>query len=532
MLLIPTLLSSKVVINEIQYAPESPEPEWIEIYNTENLEVKLNEFTVSDKVTTSEPIDLVLQPNSFAIITKNSDELIQKYGIDSELIFTTNLPTLNNTDDEVVIATENITLDSVHYDSDWGEKGKSLERVNYFAEPNDENNWNPSEINATPLQINSVSKYIDLRLVSANLNAGGILAVVENIGNISSENFSLSLEVNGTVLGDYGSEGINEQSDSEIYLDFSKYGYIPELNDELIITIIAEKDVDLSNNSFKLFIPIQTEKNAVLINEIMYDIDDNHYEFIEIYNNSDTDIKISNWYIADEADINNNRYNLITTNSDLPKGEYAIIVNDSIALESIIKESWDRVLFTKRSFSLNKSSDIICLYNENKKLIDSLAYADNWHEDYLLNTKNISLEKIRPTLLTQDEDNWKSCTDDSGNTVLLANSYSDTSNSVKNITATPNPFSPVSSSEPYIIIDYKLTFQNAIINCDIYYPNGTKALNVIQSKYVSNSGIVSWNGRDEGGNLLPVGPYVALIEATNQDSGKSEILKVVIVIAN
>ena len=107
---------------------------------------------------------------------------------------------------------------------------------------------------------------------------------------------------------------------------------------------------------------------------------------------------------------------------------------------------------------LNKSSDIICLYNENKNLIDSLAYADKWHEDYLLNTKNISLEKIRPILSTQDIDNWKSCTDESGNTLLLANSYSDTSSSENNITATPNPFSPVSSSEPYVVIDFKLPF--------------------------------------------------------------------------
>lgn len=520
------------MINEIQYAPESPEPEWIEIYNTENREVSLNEFTVSDKVTTSEPIDIVLQPNSFAIITKDSSELVANYGISSEFIFITNLPTLNNTDDEVVISTEGIALDSVHYDSDWGEKGKTLERINYFAEPNDEDNWSPSESGASPLQINSVSKYIDLRLVSADLDAGGLLVVVENIGNISSNSFALAISVNGTELGEYEGGSIDEQSDAEIYLAFSKYGYIPELDDEVIITIIAETDVDQSNNSFKLFIPTQTDKNAILINEIMYDIDDEHYEFIEIYNNSETDIKISNWYIADEADISNYRFNLITTNSNLPKGEYAIIVSDSIALESISEENWDRVFFTKRSFNLNKSSDILCLYNENKKLIDSLAYSDKWHEDYLLNTKNISLEKIRPTLTKQDADNWKSCTDDSGNTQLLANSYSDTSNSENNITATPNPFSPVSSSQPYVVIDYKLPFDNAIINCDIYYPNGTKALNVLQTKYVSNSGIVSWNGRDEGGNLLPVGPYVALIEATNQDSGESEVLKVVIVIAN
>jgi len=477
-------------------------------------------------------MDIEIAPNDFIIITKNSIELISKYSVNPEQIYTTNLPTLNNTDDEVVLRTEGVTIDSLHYDSDWGEKPNSLERINYFAPSTEEHNWSASETLATPLQVNSVSRYIDLRIADVSIEGSGLLVVIENIGNIKSDNFVTSLTVNSSLIGDYQGEVIDDQSDSELYLDFAEYSYLPQVDDEILLEIISEQDVDKSNNKFKLFVPNQTKKNDILINEIMYDIDDLHFEFIEIYNNTQSNITISNWFIADEADISNNRYNQITTNTNLSSGEYAAIVCDSLALNSIENSRYDKLLFTKRKFSLNKSSDIICIYNGNKQLIDSLSYSDDWHEDYLIETKNISLEKVRPSLLTQDSDNWKSCTDESGNTLLIANSYSDTTSTDKNISALPNPFSPTSSTEPYIVIDYKLPFENALVDCDIYFPNGTKAVNVERSKFSSRSGIITWNGRDLSGNLLPIGPYVALINATNQDTGESEALKIVIVIAN
>lgn len=519
------------MINEIQYAPVSPESEWIEIYNTEDREVELINFTVSDKVTTSEPLNIIMPPNSFAIITKDSAGVSKIYKLDSTKVYMTNLPTLNNTDDDVVIKSEDVVLDSVSYSSKWGLKSKSLERINYFAPSNDESNWGSSESEATPLLINSNAKYVDLRIVEATLAKGGLSVIIENIGNVMSTKTLLTMFVNLTIKSQTTIIEIEPQSDTEGIINFEDIDYTPVTGDEIRLLVEQSVDIDLSNNKFTLYIPTLTKRNDILINEIMFDVDKNSYEFIELYNNSNEELQISNWFMADATDIKNERFNQIVTNASIEPNGYVIIVSDSAVFKHINPLEKEKVLFTKRKFSLNKSDDIICLYNSAKTVIDSLAYSELWHEDFLPTTQNISLEKIRPDLPTQSEENWKTCTDDAGNTALRSNSYNKANESKDKISATPNPFSPTSSGEPYIVIDFELSFINALVDCDIYYPNGTKAFNLTSAKFVSKNGFVTWNGRDETGYLLPVGPYVAVIAATNQDSGESEVLKTVIVIA-
>lgn len=529
--MITITLNCKIVINEIQFAPDSPEPEWIEIYNTDNSEIKLNNLTISDKITTSDPISISLSAYGFAIITKDQATLVKKYNLNPDNVYETNVPILNNTDDVVKISFGTVTLDSLQYDSKWGEKGKSLERINYFLLSNDKNNWGASTSISTPNQINSIAKYYDLAFISASLEVNGLNVIIQNIGNILSENVDLELYVNDNLITELPVNGLELESDNEYTIDFSSKQYVPKFGDKLEVKIKADLDINLSNNFYTLFVPNQSKIQDVLINEIMYNIGDNQYEFIELYNNSQADIQISNWFFADELDIKNNRYNLIKTNTNLLKGEYAIIVSDSIALNSVDKANRDKVLFTQRKLNLNNSGDILAIYNEKKQLIDSVKYSDSWNENYLKSTKGISLEKLEPHLQSEASDNWKTCTAESGSTPLKANSYFWENKKDENITANPNPFSPSSSNSPYVVIEYQLPFDNALLDCDIYFPNGTKAINLAQSKFVSRKGILTWNGRDGNSNIFPIGPYIAMIEATDQNTGKSEILKIAIVIA-
>lgn len=524
-------LHCELVINEIQYAPNSPEPEWVEIYNTSNKDLEISGFTVSDKINSSDPITLSIEAFGFAVITKDAAPLIEKYDLPTDNIYETNLPGLNNTNDVIKIATQGITYDSLLYDSKWGEAGKSLERINYFKSSNDNNNWGISTSTATPTKVNSIAKYLDIAIVSANLESNGMRLVVENNGNISTDSLSLGVAVNGNQLTQLKFDKLEAKSDNDYFLDFNDIGYSPKTNDKVELNINLDFDVNSTNNYYIYYIGDVTKQGDVLINELMYDIDESHFEFVEIYNAGKTEIPLTNWYIADGTDVKNGRYNLINTSTTLMPKEYAIIVSDSLAFEFIEENRRDKVLFTRRKLALNKSGDIICLFNEKKQLMDSLTYSNSWHESYLNETKNISLEKLQPSLESKIAENWKSCTDESGSTPLSANSYYQEQKTNSTISASPNPFSPSSSSEPYIVIEFNLPFESALLDCDVYYPSGAKAMSLIKSKFVSKSGIITWNGRDEGDSVLPIGPYVIYIVATNQSSGQSETLKTVIVLA-
>jgi hypothetical protein len=431
----------------------------------------------------------------------------------------------------VLIANNSTLIDSIQYDSKWGTKGNSLERLRYFEFDNDSTNWGVSEATGTPTTINSIATYYDLEIIDATLVPDGFRIIIENKGNITSLQGRIDVEINGILVTFYHIDSIPAFSDKEIILDPSNIGYTPKIKDKLRFIVKTNEDINIYNDDFTMFIPNTTTSGDVLINEIMYDVDDSQIEFIELYNNSEIDVQISNWSIADELDLKNGRYNQIITNINLLPNEYAILVCDE-AVYDLVKESlWDRILFTKKKFNLNNGSDIINLYNEHKLLIDSVEYSDTWHEAYLSSTKNISLEKIRPNLNSGESTNWKTSTSPNGSTMLASNSYNNNTNSDNNISIVPNPFSPTSSTKPYVLIEYKLPFDNALLDCDIYYPNGTMAVSLAQSKFVSNSGTLSWNGRDENNIVLPIGPYVVMIEATDQDSGESKILKAVIVLA-
>jgi len=529
--LLATQLFGNVVVNEIQFAPVTPEPEWIELYNTSSDDIIFEDFTVTDNATTTDPITLEIPAYGFIVITEKKNELLAIYDIDSSLVLESDLPTFNNTDDLVLIVNNGITLDSVHYDSKWGIKGKSLERRKYFDSSNVQTNWGAADTTGTPAAINSIATYYDLALSDVTLDPTGVRLIIENKGNIESLKGKIEILVNGIFIEDLALSPIPPSSDIEVFVDFSVIAYVPVVGDKLEIIVQSAEDIYLGNNSFDIFIPNTTKSGDVLINEIMYNVDDTHFEFIELYNNSQVDIQISNWYLADDLDLKNGRYNQIITNINLPPNENAIIVCDNMVYDVIDESLWDKVLFTKKKFNLNNSTDIINIYNEHKQLIDSVEYFDTWHEDYLSSTKNRSLEKTRPTLASSDGTNWKTCTAESGSTILASNSYSNNPISVKSLSVVPNPFSPNSSTKPYVLIEYKLPFDNALLDCDIYYPNGNLAVSLVQSKFVSNSGTLSWNGRSDDNRVLPIGPYVVMIEATDQDSGESEILKAVIVLA-
>jgi hypothetical protein len=441
------------------------------------------------------------------------------------------LPTLNNTNDIVKISVNGETLDSLLYSSSWGEKGKSLERINYFKPSNSNDNWGISTRTATPTKVNSIAQYLDLAIVSTTLDDNGLKLVLENLGNNSADSLYLAFSVNGELMAEQRLAGLASQSDNAYFLGFATIGYSPQSNDKIELNINSDFDINTNNNYYIFYVGKITKQGDVLVNEIMYDIDDNHFEFIELYNNTDTEIQLSNWYIAEETDIKNNRYNLIRTSAILLPKDYLLIISDSTAINFFDESQQSKLLFTERKLALNKSSDIICLFNERKQLIDSLAYSDSWQESYLKDTKNISLEKVKPGLASATAGHWKSCADESGSTPLLANSYYKETVNNANITANPNPFSPTSSNSPYIVIEFELPFDNALLDCDIYYSNGAKALSLVKSKYISKSGVLTWNGRDENGRVFPLGAYVAVIEATNQTTGKAETLKIAIVLA-
>src|SRR3972149_5418510 len=158
-----------LVINEFMYAPGSPEPEWIEIFNRSNKIIDINNYQVADNSDTITVISgpMILNPGDYFIIAADSS-INNFYNIPAAIIYK-NFPTLNNTGDKIVLLDSlNRTIDSLQFFSSWGgSNGKSLERINSEISSVDSANWSTSKskYKATPGYINSVTeKDFDLEL--------------------------------------------------------------------------------------------------------------------------------------------------------------------------------------------------------------------------------------------------------------------------------------------------------------------------------------------------------------------------------
>jgi len=138
-----------------------------------------------------------------------------------------------------------------------------------------------------------------------------------------------------------------------------------------------------------LFLGFSTNALAqVEITEIMYDLEgsDAKHEWVELYNNSNEPINISNWQFF-EADTNH-KLNLVSGGGTLVGGGYAVIVSDDTQFLSDWPEFSGNVFDS--SFNLSNTGELLSIRDGELKDNDSVSYLAEWGA----NGDGNSLQKI------------------------------------------------------------------------------------------------------------------------------------------
>ena len=162
--------SVKIVINEIQFAPETGKSEWVEIYNYGNNSVPLLNFHFADSRDTVKILtDREIQPDEFLILTGDSATYRQYNFNSSQQIVIRSFPNLNNDVETIrLMGPSGVTYDAVPYSSEWFgrtnvPKGTSLEKIRPEFNGKIASSWAASvaEGGSTPGQPNSVLVSLD-----------------------------------------------------------------------------------------------------------------------------------------------------------------------------------------------------------------------------------------------------------------------------------------------------------------------------------------------------------------------------------
>ncbi|MCW8850282.1 MAG: lamin tail domain-containing protein, partial [Melioribacteraceae bacterium] len=175
-------------------------------------------------------------------------------------------------------------------------------------------------------------------------------------------------------------------------------GDISSFQDTLLVDISAVQNI-VAN------FQINSNHPQIIINEINYNSSSSFdtEDWIELFNNSDEIIDVSNWVLKDEVDTN---IFFIKEETVISPMGYLVLSRDTLSFQHYISEFVN--LSGNFEFGLNNSGDLIRLFDSDGLLIDSLRYDDLSPWPIEADGSGSTLELINPELDNSINSNWKS----------------------------------------------------------------------------------------------------------------------------
>ncbi len=527
--------ANDVVINEIMADPDPvvglPDYEYVELFNRTHYPVNLNNWTFSTSSTIKIFPNIILLPDSFLILCKDSAaNLFQSYGPTIGLF--TSVYTLSNTGDNLILRNdlENI-INSVSYNATWYNDpikqngGWSLEQIDANGSCSGKANWKASANNSggTPGRKNSV----------CGSNPDNIPPKISHTAVISPTIVQLFFDeyMDSTTLMNISSYTIDNGIGNPILADPVGPDYtsvLLTLNSPITsgiiytVTVSGAKDcagnLIASGNTGQFAIAQPASANDIVINEVMFDPKVNGVEWIEIYNRSEKVIDLTEIYFCSQDNFGNLNY----INQVAPGGylilpqKYIILSTDGSAIKSQYNTpNAEGFIDMPSTPSLNNDSDYVLLVNTSQTVIDKLHYYSSWHLPLLTDTKGISLERINYDHPTQDASNWHSAAESVGGaTPAYKNSQYTNGEEGTEVTVSPEVFSPDNDGYNDVLsINYSFDTPGMVGDVNIYDSRGRLTKTLVRNELLASSGTFFWDGITDEKEKAHIGIYIVWFEA-------------------
>ena len=308
--LITNLLWSQITISEVMFDLEGSDSpnEFVEIYNYSDEDISFQNWAIRDNYSIDELIPdgfAILPAGRFAIILEGDYDGFydEDFPEDILIIYVDDLSIgngLGNSADSLILINESGNIISKMGWSSGMQSGYSLEKIVIDYE-NTENNWRQSlDSLGTPGKQNSAASF------TVDVAVDSIYMTPENIAPDQEFDFLIQLTNTGILT-----------ATSELWLNSESAGYIEvfpgEMQEMIIpksgnssgsysyfIQAITPEDYNPINDTTTFVVHIHYQFGDVLINEIMYEPETDEAEWVELINQTDSDIKLDNWSILDK----------------------------------------------------------------------------------------------------------------------------------------------------------------------------------------------------------------------------------------
>ncbi len=521
-----------------------PEQEFIELYNRSEKVINLEDFIISDgNNEVLLPFHLLL-PGEFVIIYTKGGSSYSAFG--DTIALDVNVSLTNQSGDLELISPEGKIIHSISYNIDWykdnskNDGGWTLELIN----PQDPcafgSNWRASvnSSGGTPGKANSV---------------------LDEHPDEEGPSLVKAFPLSQTLLGLSFSEALDETTAS----DLSNYQIdgvnvigtlvIPPLFNQVLLTLGPNVEADQIytvnirstltdcignpiglNNSTRFALPQSIEANDLIINEVLFNPETGGHRFIELYNRSDKTIDISELIVASR--------NAETGEIENPKPVYAtcLLFPENYIVFSSSPGDIESRYFVENPFAMvstllptfdDKQGTVVIYISDfaGEKIIDEFQYAEDFHNPLISNKNGVSLERIDPEGITNDNNNWHSAASTVGfATPTYRNSqFFNSSSTADDIFSISNKtFSPDGDGfEDFLLIDYKTSQPGYLANIRIYDAKGRIIKNLASNELLASQGSFKWDGDTNDGNKSRIGIYIVWIEYFNPEGDVNHLKK-------
>ena len=384
-----------VVINEFIHNPPDGLTDAVEIWNRSEKSFDINGWKFSDNRSTVSITEIprVLPPNRYLVIAP--DSLVFPLLPEGTLFYALpSFPSLNNSSDDAVVVRNALgtALDSVVYSTSWGGSEFALERRSTEISGLFRENWgrSPAEQRHTlglPNLIEPDTIPPRLQFVTFSSDSSIDMVFSERLVN-----FSL----------DFVESSSPSFTDFQQIADTLRFIANVQFTDAQTVAIRISPVFDLFGNQSpasaisRVYYDVQEPvAGSVFINEFMYDPAPGYPEYVEIFNDANFAVDLSQLTMGN---LGGTQRAVSSVRTALPPKSYAVLSPDT-TLRTFF--SGIPIIEMGSQFSsLRNTNDGIILKNRNGELVDSLSYSNAW------GGRDVALERRSLDIPASVVSNW------------------------------------------------------------------------------------------------------------------------------
>lgn len=536
-----------VIFNEMMVNPNGvaglPSVEYVELYNPTNDTIVLDGWTYKSKTRTAVIPKSKIAPNGYLLLyPAGNPAVFDDYG---EAIELSPWPSLVNNGTALTLQDPfGTVVDQVSYTSSWYRDTKkknggwSLERITPYAPCLDTANWMASTDSrgGTPGIQNSVYNpnfTVDFEWIDfAVRNSTQLLLTyshkLDTRTAISVDNYWLN---NGS-----GKPARVQLVDS--YSVLLQYDHaLPTGREYTLAASGVTNCTGLSLDAQRsFFIPDTAVADDILINEILFNpkskgmehAETDGVDFVEIYNHSSKTVDLQQFYLAHvnhEGKVAGHRQVSAVQRLFRP-GEYKVLTSQPHIVKAHYPQAESSAFIQMVSLPRFNNDAGTALLIGHGQTIDSLTYYESMHAPFIDNHKGISLERKSFNTPTNAPGNFYSAaTSAGGATPGYRNSQGAAEAGALGIHLASKTFSPDDDGfEDALEINYHFAESGNMATILIYDSHGRLVRRLQRNQSMAREGTITWDGRSDTNQQLPVGIYVALIEVYN-DRGMRQVYR-------